>query len=140
MIELLVPVLNGLFSLIGGAVGAAAFNHLFQQRRYRNEQLHEKYSEFVAIAADELDRSKNAEAMLALGSISAQGGKEAWVELYRKRDTARVGLLRVAFQIQLLERDQALSAQVEKIAESQPFIIPGHSGGENWGGSLEDYK
>jgi hypothetical protein len=133
MAEWFSPIFSGVFSLIGGAIGAAVLAHFFQQRRYHHEQLLARYSEFVATVADELDRAIKCKAMFVLSQHKTEGGKAIWVKLEERRHATRCNLLRAAFQIRLLERDPELSEQVQKLADSQPFIIPGdwHEGSFN---------
>lgn len=91
-----------------------------ERTRYLRERLLDRYSEFVALAATDLDRARTVRAAMALGGKDTDYTEAAKVE--DKRHTLRVDLLRASLQIRLLEADATLARRVEELAKGQPFM------------------
>ena len=94
---------------------------LFKRDQYRHEKLMDRYAEFVAAAVAEIQRAKSQQSAMALGT-SDQDFTEYASQLDTRRHSNRLELLRLSFQIRLLEMDHSLSNKVEELAESHLFM------------------
>jgi hypothetical protein len=91
-----------------------------ESAKYFREKLLERYSEFVALAAADLQRARSVRAAMALGDKETDYTEAVKIE--DKRHALRLDLLRASLQIRLLEADAALAKKVEELAKAQPFM------------------
>lgn len=91
-----------------------------EQTKFFREKLLDRYSEFVAVAAADLERAKTQAAGMALGSKDQDYTELA--KLDDKRQAIQLDLLRLLFQIELLEQDATLAGKASALAKAQPFM------------------
>lgn len=109
--------------LIGAIVAwiTQALQTYFKRHQYRFEKLMDHYAAFVAAVVDDIDRAKTQASAMVLGGED-QNYTDLAKQLDAKRHSSRLQLLRLSFQIRLLESDPQLSGQVEGLVKCQPFM------------------
>jgi hypothetical protein len=112
---------------------------MFQRRneeaKYFRERLLERYSEFLSIAASELNRAGMIKSAMAIGS---KGDWTEEIKMDEQRHTARLDLLRVSLQLKLFETDQEILDKLDWLAQSQPFMT--YSFPPKWGEGNYDQR
>jgi hypothetical protein len=133
-----------LLMMLGAGVGAVitiVLTHIFQRSRSAHDRLIDKYCELVGIATSESDRARRVESILAIGKPFENGNvKELLDKLLHERTSLGRELARVCFQIRMLEPSASLREMVEKLAKTQPFLVPGKLGSGNFAERFEAYK
>jgi hypothetical protein len=109
------------FATLLGHVLVANLQRGNERTKYFREKLLDKYSEFVALGAADLERARLVRAAMALGGKNPDYTEAAKTE--DKLHTLRLDLLRASLQIRLLEADVSLGKLVEELANRQPFMI-----------------
>jgi hypothetical protein len=109
--------------LIGVIVAWAtqALQTYFKRHQYRYEKLMDHYASFVAAVIDDIDRARTQASAMLLGSQD-QDYTELAKQLDDKRHSSRLQLLRLSFQIRLLESEPDLAGHVDSLAKGQPFM------------------
>jgi len=91
-----------------------------ERAKYFREKLLERYSEFAALVAADLERARSVRSAMALGDKDGDYAEAKKIE--DKRHTLRLDLLRASLQIRLIESDASLAKRVEVMAKAQPFM------------------
>lgn len=89
--------------------------------KFQREKVFDRYSEFAALVAADIERARTIESAIVLGAVNNDFSR--YVEVDAKRHELRLNLLRAHYQIQLLERDQQRIALVKAIVANQPFMV-----------------
>jgi hypothetical protein len=122
-----VALVAGLFAATSTVIGHWFLTYLQrknEERKHQRERLHERYSELVAIATDDIERAKTLQAMIALSGANdayPERAKRVMALENQRRKNGRE-LTRVFFQTRLLERDKSLIAKIKALVPAQPFL------------------
>jgi hypothetical protein len=125
-----------IYFLISGALIVLLTQYVqaaFHRGQFLHEKLMDRYSELMAVAVQELERAKALLSEIAL--YRGENDLPALVNLDQQRHDLRSQLVKLSFQIRLMEADRQLSRQVAKLAESQPFqpsLVPPRYGEGNY--------
>lgn len=122
VVTLIAACIGAFAGIIGGIVGAFC-NQWLQARNRRNQFVQEgalaRYAEFVAIASAEEQRAETI-SILAPHAYTVQSRQQLH-DLDQQRHPHRRDLQRIAWQIQLLERNQELRTLLQRLVDEQPF-------------------
>lgn len=88
--------------------------------KFYREKLLDRYSDFVAVASTDLERARTQAAGMVLGKEDQDYSEMA--KLDERRHSIRLDLLRLSLQIRLLEKECALTKEVQSLAKAQPFM------------------
>lgn len=108
--------------LVGVFVGGYIQRTNEKYKFFREKRL-DKYSEFLVILASEYERAKTlASAMVTSPTEMSDEMKDDVKKLEQTRHSNREALLRLSYQIQILEADHRIKCKVKELADSQPFM------------------